>query len=74
MHDTTRDSRIYDRIKAVLLASEGWTAQVIAQILRINESTVSHHLKKHFSQEKLSSENGGSESRLPNNPQNWLSI
>ncbi|CDL84509.1 hypothetical protein XCR1_1950002 [Xenorhabdus cabanillasii JM26] len=26
MHDTTRDSRVCDRIKAVLLASEGWTA------------------------------------------------
>ncbi|CDL80135.1 hypothetical protein XCR1_1390007 [Xenorhabdus cabanillasii JM26] len=28
MHDTTRGSRVCDRIKAVLLASEGWTAQI----------------------------------------------
>ncbi len=25
MHDTERDSRVCDRIKAVFLASEGWT-------------------------------------------------
>ncbi|WP_262947629.1 helix-turn-helix domain-containing protein, partial [Xenorhabdus indica] len=61
MHDTTRDGRVRDRIKAVLLASEGWTAQMIAQALRIHESTVSRHLKDYFSQEKLAPENGGSE-------------
>ncbi|WP_038254273.1 helix-turn-helix domain-containing protein, partial [Xenorhabdus bovienii] len=64
MHDTTRDGRVRDRIKAVLLASEGWTAQMIAQALRIHESTVSRHLKDDFSEEKLAPENGGSESRL----------
>ncbi|CBJ90021.1 transposase (fragment) [Xenorhabdus nematophila ATCC 19061] len=71
MHDTTRDSRVCDRIKAVLLAikavllaSEGWTTQRIAQALRIPESTVSRHLKDYFSEEKLAPENGGSESRL----------
>ncbi|PHM38366.1 transposase (fragment) [Xenorhabdus innexi] len=36
MHDTTRDSRVCDRIKAVLLASEGWTSQMIAQALRLD--------------------------------------
>ncbi len=36
MHDTTRDGRVRERIKAVSsLASEGWTAQMIAQALRI---------------------------------------
>ncbi|WP_340614273.1 IS630 family transposase [Xenorhabdus thailandensis] len=64
MHDTTRDSRVCDRIKAVLLASEGWTAQMIAQALRIHESTVSRHLKDFIAQEKLTPENGGSESHL----------
>ncbi|MBC8951094.1 IS630 family transposase [Xenorhabdus sp. TS4] len=64
MHDTTRDGRVRDRIKAVLLASEGWTAQMIAQALRIHESTVSRHLKDYFSEEKLAPENGGSDSHL----------
>ncbi|MDA0146757.1 IS630 family transposase, partial [Vibrio sp. RW] len=26
MHDSARDSRVCDRIKAVLLASEGWSS------------------------------------------------
>ncbi|CAM3353464.1 transposase (fragment) [Xenorhabdus nematophila AN6/1] len=59
MHDTTRDGRVRDRIKAVLLASEGWTAQMIAQALRIHESTVSRHLKAVY---------------LPNKRQNPLNI
>ncbi|WP_391529879.1 helix-turn-helix domain-containing protein [Photorhabdus akhurstii] len=46
MYDTTRDGRVRDRIKAVLLAHEGWIAQMIAQALRIHESTVICHLKK----------------------------
>lgn len=40
MHDSTRDGRVRDRIKAVLLAAEGWSQTMIAQALRIHESTV----------------------------------
>ena len=43
-HAQTRDGRIRDRIKAVLLASEGWTPAMISQALRIHESTVRNHL------------------------------
>ena len=32
-HKTERDSRICDRIKAVLLANEGWTQKQIAQAI-----------------------------------------
>ncbi len=38
MHDIERDSRVCDRIKAVLLASEGWSQTMISQALRIHES------------------------------------
>ena len=31
MHDSTRDSRVCERIKAVLLASEGWSSAMISQ-------------------------------------------
>ncbi|WP_153043642.1 IS630 family transposase [Xenorhabdus sp. KK7.4] len=55
---------MHDRIKEVLLASEGWTAQMIAQASRIHESTVSRHLKDFIAQEKLTPDNGGSESHL----------
>lgn len=30
MHDIERDSRVCDRIKAVLLASEGWSQTMIS--------------------------------------------
>ena len=40
MHNSTRDGRVRDRIKAVLLASEDWSQVMISQALRIHESTV----------------------------------
>lgn len=52
-----------DRIKAVLLRSEGWTVPMIAQALRKHESTIIRHLDDYRSG-KLSLESGGSESHL----------
>ncbi len=40
LHHTCRDKRECDRIKAVLLASEGWSSVMIAQALRLHETTV----------------------------------
>ncbi|MFC3289594.1 IS630 family transposase [Paracoccus aerius] len=64
LHDTSRDKRICDRIKAVLLASEGWSSSMIAQALRLHETTVNHHINEFVNQRKLKPENGGSVSRL----------
>lgn len=64
MHDIERDSRVCDRIKAVLLASEGWTQTMISQALRIHESTVARRLSDYVLSEKLKPENGGSQSKL----------
>ncbi len=64
MHDSTRDGRVRDRIKAVLLVSEGWSQAMISQALRIHESTVARHLSDYVLSEKLKPENGGSQSRL----------
>lgn len=64
MHDIERDSRVCDRIKAVLLASEGWSQMMISQALRIHESTVARHLSDYVLSEKLKPQNGGSQSRL----------
>jgi transposase len=64
MHDSTRDSRVCDRIKAVLLTSEGWSQSMISQALRIHESTVARHLSDYILSEKRKPENGGSQSRL----------
>lgn len=65
-HRHERDSRVCDRIKAVLLKSEGWTNKAIAQALRIHELTVRIHLEDWLREEKLKPENGGSESHLDN--------
>ena len=35
LHDSSRDGRVRDRIKAILLASEGWSSAMIAQALRL---------------------------------------
>lgn len=64
LHDQTRDGRVRDRIKAVLLTSEGWTTAMISQALRIHESTVRNHLADYALSEKLKPENGGSDSHL----------
>ncbi len=64
MHGSTRDGRARDRIKAVLLASEGWSHVMISQALRIHESTVARHLSDYVFSEKLQPENGGSQSKL----------
>ncbi|WP_283129948.1 IS630 family transposase [Enterovibrio norvegicus] len=63
-HDKTRDGRVRDRIKAVLLASEGWSTAMISQALRIHETTVLRHLHDYAQSEKLKPKNGGSSSRL----------
>ncbi len=64
MHNSTRDSRVCDRIKAVLLASEGWSSAYVSQALRIHETTVVRHINDYLQSEKLKPENGGSQSRL----------
>ena len=63
-HDSNRDGRVRDRIKAVLLASEGWSQTMITQVLRTYESTVARHLADYVLSEKLRPENGGSQSQL----------
>ena len=63
-HVSERDKYVCDRIKAVLLASEGWSVSKISQALRLHRDTISRHLKDFESERKLSPGNGGSSSRL----------
>lgn len=63
-HRYEDDGRIRDRIKAVLLKSEGWKNKAIAQALRIHEETVRQHLTDWSNEKKLKPENGGSYSKL----------
>lgn len=64
LHRRERDKRVCDRIKAVLLKSEGWSNRAIAQALRVREETVGQHLSDWLELEKLKPENGGSKSKL----------
>lgn len=63
-HKLERDSRVCDRIKAVLLCSEGWSQKQIAQALRIHETTVQTHLSDYVLREKLKPGSGGSSGKL----------
>ena len=63
-HKLSRDKRVADRIKAVLLTDEGWSQQDIAQALRIRHETVHDHLSDYIKERKLKPESGGSKSKL----------
>ena len=63
-HESERDKYICDRIKAVLLASEGWSVSKISQALRLHRETISRHLKDFERERKLSPDNGGSSGKL----------
>lgn len=63
-HRVERDGRVRDRIKALLLKSEGWTNVMIGQALRIHVDTVGQHLQDWQQEQKLKPENGGSPSKL----------
>lgn len=63
-HNVERDSRVSDRIKAVLLADKGWTQKQIAEALLIHETTAWSHLNDYLHERNLYPEGGGSSSKL----------
>lgn len=64
LHDASRDGRVRDRIKAVLLRSEGWSTSMITQALRLHETSIVRHINDYISKNKLAPENGGSQPYL----------
>lgn len=64
LQQRSRDHHVRDRIRCVLLSSEGWSTAMIAQSQRIHETTVRRHLNDWLNEEKLKPENGGSQSHL----------
>ena len=64
LHDTSRDDRVRDRIKAVLLRSKGWLTTMIAQVLRLNETTICRPIDDYVSKNKLARENSSSQPYL----------
>ncbi len=63
-HKQSRNGKERDRIKAMLLCSEGWNTPMIAQALRIHETSILRHIKDYQDSEKLTIESGGSSSKL----------
>lgn len=59
-HRQSRDRRVCDRIRCVLLSAQGWSPAMIAQSQLIHETTVLRHLSDYLSDGKLTSDNGGS--------------
>lgn len=63
-HKPERDGRVRDRIKAVLLADDGWTPQQIAKVLLISDQAVREHIHEYKQSQKLKPQSGGSEEKL----------
>jgi transposase len=63
-HRRERDRRVADRIKAVLLADEGWGIEAIAHALFLSDEAIRQHLNDYTEKKKLKPENGGSAARL----------
>ena len=70
-HKLSLDSRECDRIKAVLLRSEGWTVPMISQALRLHEGTIIRHLND-YRNDKLTTNNGGSTGHLDDEQTKFL--
>ena len=64
LHDASRDGRVQDRIKAVLLRLEGWSTSMMAQAWRLHATSIARHLDDYVSKNKLAPENGGSQPYL----------
>jgi transposase len=64
LQDASRNGRVRDRIQSVLLRSEGWSTSMIAQALRLHETSIVRHINDYVSKNKLAPENGGSQSYL----------
>jgi transposase len=63
-HALKENGKERDRIKAILLRSEGWTVPQISQALRLHQSTIIKHIEEYKTRSKLSNQSGGSASHL----------
>ena len=64
-HRKERDGRTRDRIKAVLAFDDGYSYTEIARILLLDDETIRRHIDDYQREKKLSTANGGSDSKLP---------
>ena len=62
-HAAQSNGKERDRLKAILLRSEGWTVPQISQALRLHQTTIIRHIEE-YKKGKLSNESGGSTGHL----------
>ena len=62
-HSAQTNGKERDRLKAILLRSEGWTVPQISQALRLHQSTIIRHIEDYKSG-KLKNQSGGSSSHM----------
>lgn len=63
-HRAEKNRPTADRIKAVLAANDGWSYKDIANMLLLDQETISTHIKEYIESSKLSKNSGGSQSKL----------
>ncbi len=63
-HKLEKNGRVRDRIKAVLLSNNGWNYVKIAEVLLLDNETVSKHVNEYKKDHKLHMKNNGSFSKL----------
>lgn len=60
LHLACENRKEGDRIKAILLHSEGWTVPQISQALRLHNSTIIKHVQEYITAGKLQNKCGDS--------------
>lgn len=63
-HRQERDKRVCDRIKAVLAFDDGYSYSEIARLLLLDDETIRRHINDYQQENKLITNNGGSDSKL----------
>ena len=63
-HHNETNRRVADRIKSVLLRSEGWSVSKIAQALRLHNDTIARYLNDYIKSGSLSFHHKGSSEQL----------
>ncbi len=64
LHSKCRDRGGCDRIRCLLLPTQGWSTAIIAQSQLIHETTVFRHIVDYLGDGKLTPKNGGSQEHL----------
>lgn len=63
-HRQEKNKTTCDRIKAVLAYDDGYSYSEIARLLLLDDETIRRHIRDYFSNNKLCTDNGGSQSFL----------